>query len=344
MRRDVVVIGTSAGGIDALRILVAALPADFPAAVCVVLHTAPDSPGILKDILNRAGPVPAVTVKGTEKLVPGRIYVADADQHLLVEPSKVCGSRGPRENRFRPAIDPLFRSAARAYGPRVIGVILTGGLDDGTAGLWAVKRLGGIAVVQDPKDAIAPSMPQSALAHVEADHCVPLAEIAPLLVRLTSESIEEAGGYVVPDPIDIEVKIANASEPLQAGVTTLGPPSAFACPECHGVLRELKEGERVRFRCHTGHAYSSEALLSEIDDNVEIALWNSVRALHEKVFLMRQLAENARTGDPALADQLRRRADIAFARAEIIRQATLHEAPPRDAPRGGNGSARTSAD
>src|SRR5687767_8151066 len=185
MSNRIVVIGTSAGGIDALRTIAAALPADFPAPIAVVMHSAPDSPGVLHEIIDRAGPLSALRARNGQRLEAGRIYVAPPDRHLLIEPGRVRVTRGPKENRFRPAIDPLFRSAAQVYGPAAIGVILTGNLDDGTAGLWAMKKLGGTAVVQDPSDALFPSMPTSALTHVPVDHCVPLSEMVPLLARLT---------------------------------------------------------------------------------------------------------------------------------------------------------------
>jgi two-component system chemotaxis response regulator CheB len=184
--RHIVAIGTSAGGIEALRRLVAELPEDFPAAVAIVLHTSPRSPGIVADILNRSGPLPAVSPTGAERLVAGRIYVAPPDYHMLIEPGRVGVRKGPKENRFRPAIDPLFRSAAQVYGPNGIGVVLTGHLDDGAAGLWAIKQLGGVTIVQDPYDALVPSMPQSALDSVSVDHVVPLSQIPSLLVQLTA--------------------------------------------------------------------------------------------------------------------------------------------------------------
>ena len=206
MRKDIVVIGASAGGIDALRTLARQLPREFPAALLVVVHTAPDSPGVLAGILERAGELPAICVHEHAVIAPGRIYVPPPDHHLLVEGSVARATRGPRENRFRPAVDPLFRSAAQAYGSRVIGVILTGGMDDGTAGLFAVKKLGGTAIVQDPHDALVASMPLSALKHVvEVDHCVRLVELPSLLVRLTGERAEEKGAPSVPEQIRIEV-------------------------------------------------------------------------------------------------------------------------------------------
>ena len=280
MPRDIIVIGASAGGIEALRGLVAGLPADLAASVFVVLHTSADSPGLLAEILARAGALPALNATEGERIRPGQIYVAPPDHHLLIEPGVVRVTRGPRENRFRPAIDPLFRSAAQTYGPRVVGVILSGYLDDGTAGLWVVKRLGGAAVVQDPADALVDSMPRSALRHVEVDYCVPLAEMAELLLRLTDEP-GDVGAYEMPEEPRIEVSIAKAEQALEAGVLRLGEPSNYACPECHGVLLQLNEENRIRFRCHTGHAYSAESLVAEMDEAIEESLWNAIRSVEE---------------------------------------------------------------
>src|SRR6266511_261175 len=199
----IVVVGTSAGGIETLRALVGQLPRDFAAPICIVMHTAAESPGVLAEILTRAGPLPAVNARNAERLVAGRIYVPPPDFHLVVEPGRVRVTKGPRENRFRPAIDPLFRSAAQVYGHAAIGVILTGNLDDGTAGLWTSKQLGGVAIVQDPIDALFPSMPRSALAHVNVDHRVPLSDIPPLLVRLTATPSEAPEPIVVPKEIEV---------------------------------------------------------------------------------------------------------------------------------------------
>ncbi len=215
-------------------------------------------------------------------------------------------TRGPRENRFRPAGDPLFRSAAQVFGPAAIGVVLTGNLDDGTAGLWAIKQLGGIAVVQDPADAECPSMPANAQRHVAVDHVVPLREMAALLLQLTTESLAEAEPAAAPAPMEVEVNIAKGHNPVDAGVQDLGRPSSFACPECHGVLLQVDEGGRFRFRCHTGHAYSADSLRVAIDQGIEDALWNAYRSLEEGGLLMRQLAthlEGHRAGDAAAFDE-----------------------------------------
>jgi two-component system chemotaxis response regulator CheB len=176
------------------------------------------------------------------------------------------------------------------YGPRAIGVILTGNLDDGTAGLWAIKQLGGVAIVQDPDEAMFPSMPRSALHHANVDHTVPLTRIAPLLVRLTASAAETAPMREVPEAMAIEVNIAREEDPRAAGVERLGEPSKIACPECHGVLTQIKGAGPMRFRCHTGHAYSAESLVSEISEGVEVALWNAIRSMQEGSILMRQLA------------------------------------------------------
>ena len=216
--KDVIVVGASTGGVEALLALVKGLPQDLPASVFVVMHTAPDSPGVLADILNRNGNLPATNARNRERIKPGRIYVAPPDYHLLIEPGLLRITHGPKENRFRPAVDPLFRSAAQVYGPRAVGVILTGGLDDGTSGLWAIKRLGGTAIVQDPQEAFMPSMPQSAMNRVEVDYCLPVAEIALLLARLASEPVEEEGAYEVPEELNIEVGIAKEDKGRDIGI------------------------------------------------------------------------------------------------------------------------------
>ncbi len=337
--RDIVVVGTSAGGVEALRALVGGLPKDFPGAVFVVMHTAPDSPGVLAQILDRSGPLPASNAVNRERIAPGRVYVAPPDNHLLLEPGHMRVTHGPKENRFRPAIDPLFRSAAQVYGPRVVGVVLTGGLDDGTSGLWAIKRLGGAAVVQDPEEAFMPSMPLSAINQVEVDYTLPLAEMAPLLARLARTSVAEQGGYAVPEELNIEVSIAKEDRALDIGLGKLGTPSIFACPECHGTLLQLKENGRTRYRCHTGHAFSADSLLAEITENVETSLWNAIRAVDESAMLLRHMAGHAREaeGGAALAERFLEKAGDAERRSGLIRRAvfeheSLSEEKAADAP------------
>lgn len=338
MPKDIIVIGASSGGIEALRVLVGALPADLAASLFVVMHTSPESSALLAQILNHFGKLPARSATDGERIRRGTIYVAPPDRHLLIEPNRVRVTRGPKENRFRPAIDPLFRSAAQTYGPRVVGVILTGYLDDGTAGLWTVKRLGGTAVVQDPADALVPFMPLNAVTHVTVDYCLPLEEIAPLLVRLTTEAAEEKGVFQALKQVDIEVNIAKQQKALDAGVLELGEPSNFACPECHGVLLQVKDGGSLsRFRCHTGHAYSVESLLTEITEKMDEALWNSIRAFEEGELLMRHMAQHLDHGENSQsAESILKRADDTKRRANLMRQAAVNG--------GGLQAARSSTD
>jgi two-component system chemotaxis response regulator CheB len=320
--KNIVVIGTSLGGIEASKKLVSDLPPKFKASFFIFLHIGAQGLGILPEILENAGPLPASNAKDGEAIKEGHIYVAPPDHHLLLEGSgHLRLSRGPRENRARPAIDPLFRSAAYAFGPRVVGVILTGGLDDGTAGLWAVKKRGGTAVVQEPKEALAPSMPLSALKHVEVDYCVTLKEMAPLLVELSHASAEEKGLLRMPKEMETEVKIAKETNAMEAGIMEWGTPSIYACPECHGVLLERKEGSNFRFRCHTGHAYSLASLLADLSERAEESLWSAIRSIEETVLLMRRMAAYFSEHDQvAAAEELRKRAEEAERRGKSIRE------------------------
>jgi two-component system, chemotaxis family, protein-glutamate methylesterase/glutaminase len=325
--RHIIVVGASGGGIEALRTLVGSLPADFQAPICIVLHTSPQAPRILADILTRAGSLKATNAVNGERLQLGRIYVAPPDFHLVVEPGTLRVTKGPRENRFRPAIDPLFRSAAQVYGPAAIGVLLTGSLDDGTAGLWAIKQLGGTAIVQDPAEALFSSMPQNAIDHVNVDHVVPLGCIALLLVELTSEPALEERPVPVPIQMEVEVKIAMEKNPIDAGLERIGEPSSFACPECHGVLLQVREGTRTRFRCHTGHAYSVASLLASISEGIEESLWIAIRSLEEGQLLMGRMAEHVRTHHGADADWLCARADEAKRQSDVIRNLVTEREP-----------------
>jgi len=318
--KRIVVIGASSGGIETLRSLVSALPGDFPAPVCIVMHMAPQSPGLLHEILRRAGPLDAVMPKSGERLRRGTIYVAPPDLHLLVEPGQLRLTRAPRENRFRPAIDPLFRTAAQAYGPAAIGVILTGNLDDGTAGLAAIKQLGGTTIVQDPNDALFPAMPESALAHVAVDHVIPVVDLAPLLTALAG-SHPNAPSEEVPLLMDVENKIAREEDPLDTDFRKVAEPSTFACPECHGVLHKLVGTNPMRFRCHTGHAYSIESLIAAVNEGVEDALWNSIRALHEAAMLLENVSAQLQQAHPnGRFRDLDRRARETRAHADMMRK------------------------
>lgn len=323
---DIIVIGASAGGIEALRTVVGALPADLQAAVFIVVHVPAQSPSILPQILDREGPLGVTHAVDGEPITYGHVYVAPPDNHLLVEPGRVRVVYGPRENRYRPAVDPLFRSAAVAYGPRVVGVVLTGALDDGTVGMIAVKRCGGVAVVQDPHEALYPGMPWSVMGSVKVDYCVRLAEVAPLLVRLSREPAAE-GVFDVDEDLKTENRIAEQQvEPdeLIESVEKLGKLSTFTCPECGGTLWELRDGDVLRFRCHVGHALSADSLMAEQTDGLETALWSAVRALEEKMALARRMAERSRRRNfERAARGFDEKAREAQQQAEIVRQLLL---------------------
>jgi two-component system, chemotaxis family, protein-glutamate methylesterase/glutaminase len=321
---DILVVGASAGGVEALSKLVKGFPSDLPASIFVVLHLSPHGTSWLPKILTREGVLPAVHPKDGERIQKGRIYVAPPDQHLLIKRGLVRVVHGPRENGSRPAIDPLFRSAARAYGKRVVGIVLSGGLDDGTAGLIAVKRQGGLAVVQDPNEALYPSMPQSAIVHNDVDHVLPLSEIASVVVRLVHERVEEEGEKPVSDDMETEVDIAELDmATLHAGEKP-GIPSRFSCPECNGVLWEIDDENLIRFRCRVGHAYSTESLLAVQSDSVEGAIWAGLRALEENAALMRRMSKQMRsTGNERSALKFDGQALSALQRAEVLRQLIL---------------------
>lgn len=328
-KRNIIVIGASAGGFEALQKLVAALPPKIDAAILIVWHLAPDALGILPSIFNRINTIPAAHAVNAEPLLYNRIYVAPPDHHLVLEKDWVRITHGPKENRFRPAVDPLFRSAALAYGERVIGIVLSGALDDGTAGLWTIKQHGGLAVVQDPNDAAVPSMPEHAIQAVAVDYTVPIAEMASLLVKLCSQTVETEKDRLMKKDKKTEAEVRIA---LQEGVTgkevfEMGELSPYTCPDCHGVLMKLKEGGRIRFRCHTGHAFSSDSLLAAVTESIEENLWSVIRNVEESVLLLNHMGDHfAETNHPKLAGQYFKKAANAKVRMEQVRQIVLqHE-------------------
>ena len=328
----VIVIGASAGGVEAISRLVRELPADLPAAVCVVLHFPANGTSVLPRILHRVGSLPAAHARDGEPLEPGRIYVAPPDRHLIVRQDRVELGVGPKENNHRPAVDVLFRTAARNHGNRVIGVVLSGTLDDGTVGLAAIRSHGGLAVVQNPEDALYAGMPRSAVENVGADHVLPVAEIGALLGRLALEPAPEAPVRATPPESDKE----NFMDEMQLdGVHAEerpGKPAGFSCPECDGVLWELQDRDLIRFRCRVGHAYSAETLLAAQKVGLEAALWSALNALEEKAVLARRLAERAAARRHEItARQFEHQFNEALQRAELIRQA-LGQATEEAAP------------
>ena len=319
---DMIVIGASAGGVEALTRLVASFPSDLPAAVFIVLHIPSEGTSVLPRILNRAGPLHAIHPVDGQVIQPGHIYIAPPDQHLLLKHGYVHLTHGPRENGHRPAVDPLFRSAARAYGTRVIGIILSGALDDGTAGMVAISMRGGICVVQDPNDALYPGMPQSAIDNVGIDYIVPIAQMGDLVAQLSHTPVptEEASSEI--ELIELEIDMAELDENAMQEDEHPGKPSVYGCPECGGTLWEIQEGEVFRYRCRIGHAYSAQTLLAEQADALEDALWVALRALEESASLSSHMAERAeKRGSMHSAIKFKEQAQAAYERAEIVRHA-----------------------
>jgi two-component system chemotaxis response regulator CheB len=286
-RKDVIVIGTSAGGLEALQTIVGDLPADLPASVFVIMHVAPRSRSVLPDLLTASGPLRAVHPVDGEAIKPGHIYVAPSDRHLIIEPGHVHLGFGPKEQHQRPSINVGFRSAALAYGERVAGVVLTGQLDDGSAGLWDIKWRGGIAIVQNPEEAAFPSMPLSALRDIEVDYTVRLSEVAPLLARVATER--------EPEPVNADEQ-NNGREEMNPRLTDL------TCPECRGTIWEVPRGPNVEYRCRVGHSYSPRTMLAEHFAAQERMMWSAIVAMEEGAALARRLEEHL---DPEQRDALR---------------------------------------
>jgi two-component system chemotaxis response regulator CheB len=294
---DIIVIGASAGGVEALKGVVGRLPPDLPATVFIVLHLSPHKPSWLPQILARAGVLSASYPDNSEAIKRRHIYVAPPDHHLMILDGHVTAKRGPKENRFRPSANTLFRTAAETYGSRVVGVVLTGALDDGTAGLQMIKEKGGVAIVQDPSDACFPSMPSSALRYVSVDHCLPVAKIAPMLETLAR------------DPVSTQAP-ALSTEVIAAVKTETKPEFTLTCPECRSSLRENYLGTLLQYSCRVGHRFTPDSLLADQSETIERTLWLSVAAIEERVQLLQRLegqalendrmSEAARLGEKAL--------------------------------------------
>jgi two-component system chemotaxis response regulator CheB len=310
----IVVAGASAGGVEALSRFVRSLPADTSAAVLVVLHVAATGTSVLPSILARHCALPVASPRDGEPLRAGHVYVARPDFHLLVEHDRLRVLNGPRENGHRPAIDVTMRSAALAYDGATAGVVLSGTRDDGTAGLLAIKQHGGYALVQDPDEALYDGMPRSAIAHVEVDAVLPVADIGPWLM-------ESRPAAPIAEPVTELVDASEGGEPP-------GAPTRFTCPDCGGVLYEQTPGSLTRYQCSVGHAYSHESLLSEQAHKVEQALWTAIRSLDDRAALLERLATRARDhGDPRSADAFAARADEVRAQATKIREVIRVPAP-----------------
>lgn len=291
---SIIVIGTSAGGLAALAQLLGPLKKDLPASLFIVQHLAlSSSTGLHVEILQRQTALPCKAAEHGEAIRPGTVYLAPVDHHLMLKEGHVHLTRGPRENGFRPAIDTLFRSAAAHYDARVIGILLTGMLYDGTAGMEAVKRCGGITVVQDPEEAPYPDMPANVLLHMDVDYCLPVAEIGILVEELVHR---KSAGQAIPDDIKAEAAIVERVMVGTQHVEPLGERSNFTCPDCGGILWEMKDSQVSRFRCHTGHAYAAESLLLDKDKKLEETLWIAMRILEERKNMLTLLAEETNGG------------------------------------------------
>ncbi|MDR7054243.1 two-component system chemotaxis response regulator CheB [Pseudomonas koreensis] len=292
----VIVIGTSSGGLAALREFVAELSSDLHAAVFVTMHIG-EQPSVLPNLLVQASPLPVAFAVHEEQIQPGRVYVAPPDKHLLVKKGIIQVSRSARENHSRPAIDPMFRSAAISYASNAIGVLMTGDLDDGVVGLQAIKAYGGLAFVQDPETAEAPSMPSSALRHVNVDGCLPLRELGKRLVQIIEQRAAEANLPAEAQRIEPFATENDLTEDFSKGgsraLDEIGEIAGMSCPECGGALWEV-EASSPRFRCHTGHAYTAAALFHAQNETLEEALWVAVRALHEKQLLLGRLIQSSK--------------------------------------------------
>jgi two-component system chemotaxis response regulator CheB len=317
--RRVIVMGASAGGVEALRAVVGGLPRDLPAAVLVVLHVPTNAPSALPAILSRSGPLPAAHAADGDRPAPGRIYVAPVDRHLLLMDGRIRLSPGPLENGHRPAVDPLFRSAARAYGRDAVGVLLSGARDDGAAGLGEIARRGGRAVVQDPADALHPSMPLAALEQVSDARVAPASDLGPLLADIVAAPPDGAGQLPPDQLLDTEVAMADFQPVTTEELATR--PAGYGCPSCGGALFEITGEPLPRYRCRVGHGWSAESLLAEHGVAMEQALWVALRALEEKSALSLRLADSgAARGAARMTERYRRLAGEAHDASDLIRR------------------------
>jgi two-component system chemotaxis response regulator CheB len=326
-RAWVVVLGASAGGVESLRQVVESLPKDFPAPIFAVLHIPPYQESRLPQILARCGPLPTCHPEDGTKISAGHIYVAPPDHHMLIEGDSISVKRGPKENRHRPSIDALFRSAAYTFGSRAIGVVLSGALDDGTSGLWTIKRLGGIAIVQQPNDARFESMPLSALEQVKVDHTVGADRIGPLITELVQNNTPEImkADQILLKRVKMELKVAAEANAFQKGILDFGELTPFTCPECHGALVRLMEQKMTRYRCHTGHGYSDSALLEAVMESTGELLWQVMRAFEEAAMVVEHMGKHAaEIGDTKRAEMLKAKSKELEQRSKPIHEAVLH--------------------
>ena len=326
----VVVAGASAGGVEALVQLMRSLPSDFPHTVLVVLHVSPAGTSVLPAILARECALPVVSAANGEPLRAGRVYVAPPDFHLVVEDLHMRLSQAPRENGHRPAIDPTMRTAAAAYGDRTIGIVLSGSRDDGTAGLLAIKARGGIAIVQDPDEALYPAMPLSAIAHLEPDAVLPIAAMITWIMQRIPHDPGGRDAEMASHERTDDQRTAVAQSAEDAPRSAAGEGTRYTCPDCGGVLFERHEGALARFECSVGHVFSIESLSSAQAEALESALWAAVRSLEDRAAMLKRLAGRAGVdAHERSARTFERQAEEALDRARTIREAIERSAHDR---------------
>lgn len=330
--KDIIAIGGSAGSSVGLKKLLGDLPGDLPASVFVSTHIPAHSPSLLAEVLGNKANLPVAQALDGQPVEKGRVYVAAPDRHLLLVDGTIRLGAGPRENMVRPSIDPFFRSAALSYGSRVIGVVLSGMLNDGAAGLHAIKGRGGTAVVQHPLDAEADQMPLAALEATEVDHVASAADLGPLLATLAQSP---AGPSRASDEcLELEVEIATGARLGSDRLNRMASPSPLSCPDCHGVLSEVNNGRPLRYRCQIGHAYTAETLAAHIDE-VDEAIRVAMRVMEERVTLVERMALDARqTGRTAVAELYEARAEEYRRYAVTLRDAAVTSLRSGRAPRG----------
>jgi two-component system chemotaxis response regulator CheB len=325
--RDIVVIGGSTGSGAVLKEVLGGLPPTLPAAVLITTHMARDGPNYLIEMLQSASRMPVVRALDRHPVEPGRVYVASPDRHLLLVDGVVRLGDGPRENLSRPAVDPMFRSAALAHGSRVVGVILTGNMSDGAAGLHAIKARGGLAIVQHPLDCVADEMPRAALEAVDADRVERAADLAAAIVWGVATDAPES-----PPPSDdllFEVEVAAGARLGSEALRRFADPAPLTCPECAGVLSQVRGGRPLRYRCQTGHAYTADILASH-SEKIDEAVMIAMRVMEERVELIERMAKDAReAGRPAVAEVYEHRAEEYRHHAVTLREAAVLNARMR---------------
>jgi two-component system, chemotaxis family, protein-glutamate methylesterase/glutaminase len=347
--RDIIVVGGSAGALEGVLAITSSLGADVAVCILIVIHSSENSPGVLADLIRMSGPLPARMARDHEVLRKGQIYVAPPNRHMLVKGSRVITTNGPKENNFRPAIDPLFRTAARTHGARVVGVILSGMLDDGVHGLSLIKHHGGVAVVQNPNEALVDSMPTNAIRSVEVDYVLGVSQIGPLITKL-GETL------VSPRPRRKRARKEREPDIAESGsrsilldkMDQMGAKTPFTCPECGGALWASQDGRMTLYRCHVGHGFTERALSAGQAGSVELHLWGSIRALEEHAEIHRRMATRKGLSRQRARD-LRNQSDEMFRRALILRRIVVEQhgrvpvkTKPATTPRGRRGKGKSS--